>query len=136
MAACCEKMRSRKDKAGGPDTYEETCDRLEKLIWLQLAPIVTNAEQVGAPLWPQMKDLLADAGVLGLLIPAKNGGSGLTVRQYLPVISEFAKLHRGLRLLVHVHCSFTYLLARIGSEKQRSALLGQAAIGNKSLPSR
>ena len=117
----------------GQEAYDELMARLRALFWERLAPIVADAGLVQAPLWPQVKDLLAEAGVLGLLIPAEYGGSGLTVRQYLPVISELAKLHGGLRLLVHVHCSFTYLLARIGSDKQRSALLIPAAAGHKSV---
>ena len=68
-----------------------------------------------------------------MLIPEQHGGLGLSIAQYLPVIAEFAKIHGGIRALVHVHNSMCHAYAELGSEQQAQAVLPSAARGESSV---
>jgi alkylation response protein AidB-like acyl-CoA dehydrogenase len=77
--------------------------------------------------------VLAELGVFGLLIPEQYGGRGLSIAQYLPIIAEFAKIHGGIRAVVHVHNSMAHAYADLGSDEQCRAVLPDAAEGRKSI---
>lgn len=114
-------------------SYHELRDRIFSAIWNQLDPMEKEIEDKECiphdVVWP----ILRDCGALGLLVPAEYGGYGLTIRQYLPIIAEFAKIHGGIRALVHVHNSFAHALAEVGSLEQKKMILRDVAIGEKSV---
>jgi alkylation response protein AidB-like acyl-CoA dehydrogenase len=66
---------------------------------------------------------LSEMGAMGLLVPERFGGSGLTITQYLPIIAQFAKVHGGIRTIVHVHNSFAHALSKHGTEEQCAEIL-------------
>lgn len=102
-------------------------------LWRDVAPLADEIEnQEHIPLdtvWPLFRNLDA----LGLLIPTEFGGKGLSVTQYLPIISEISKIHGGIRAAVHVHNSFGHAVAEHGTDEQRGELLPGVARGDKSI---
>lgn len=113
--------------------YQKIRDRVFTAIWEQLDPLtdqIENSEQIPYDtVWP----VLRDCGACGLLVSEHFGGSGLSIRQYLPIIAEFAKMHGGIRAIVHVHNSFAHALEEIGAEAQKQAILPGATVGEKSV---
>jgi alkylation response protein AidB-like acyl-CoA dehydrogenase len=113
--------------------YATLRERVREGIWARIDPLVEeieNEEQIPyGRLWP----ILQEMGAFGLLIPEEFGGSGLSVTQYVPLIAEFAKVHGGIRALVHVHNSMAHAFYAMASETQRRAVLPRAASGERSV---
>jgi alkylation response protein AidB-like acyl-CoA dehydrogenase len=115
------------------DAYERFSEELRERLWRDLAPleaVIEDGESIPRErLWPALRAM----GAFGLLIPERYGGSGLTVGQYLPIVAELAKIHGGIRALVHVHNSIGHALYELGHERQRSEILPGVCDGSKSV---
>src|SRR5262249_4737413 len=102
-------------------------------LWRDIAPLaddIEDREEIPFDVvWPRFQAMDA----LGLLVPEEYGGRGLTASQYLPIIAEIAKVHGGIRAVVHVHNSFAHAVAEHGTEAQRRALLLGASRGDLSI---
>jgi len=113
--------------------YEEFREQIVARMWSDIAPVVEEIEDTEsiprATIWPALREM----GAFGLLIPEQYGGSGLTVRQYLPIIAELAKVHGGIRAMIHVHNSIGHALYELGDERHRAEVLPGAADGSKSV---
>ncbi len=74
-----------------------------KFLWDEIAPLEDEIEKTGQfprdRLWPK----IAQHGMLGLQIPKKYGGIGLSEVQYLDFEKEWSKVEGGLRVILHVH---------------------------------
>lgn len=119
---------------GLPDAeYRALRDRIFDAIWSELDPLeerIENEERIPNEI---ALPILERIGAFGLLVPREYGGSGLSIAQYLPIISEFAKVQGGLRVIVHVHNSFAHALSEIGNDEQKAAVLHGAATGANSV---
>ncbi|AFP37177.1 Acyl-CoA dehydrogenase [Mycolicibacterium smegmatis MC2 155] len=117
-----------------PDAeYRALRDRIFDAIWSELDPLeerIENEERIPNEI---VLPILERIGAFGLLVPREYGGSGLSIAQYLPIISEFAKVQGGLRVIVHVHNSFAHALSEIGNDEQKAAVLHGAATGANSV---
>jgi alkylation response protein AidB-like acyl-CoA dehydrogenase len=113
--------------------YLELRTRLFESLWLELGPLAAEIEDEEHIPHERVWSALRSMRALGLLVPEEYGGDELTVTQYLPIIAEFAKVHGGIRALVHVHNSFAHALADLGTEEQRHELLPLAARGEASI---
>ncbi|MEX2290141.1 MAG: acyl-CoA dehydrogenase family protein [Mycobacteriales bacterium] len=102
-------------------------------LWSEVAPLAEEIEETESIPRDRLFPILADLKVFAMLIPEQYGGLGLSIAQYLPVIAEFAKVHGGIRALVHVHNSMCHAYAELGSEEQARAVLPAAARGEKSV---
>lgn len=102
-------------------------------LWDEVAPIAEEVEETESIPRDRLFPVLADLRVFAMLIPEQYGGLGMTVGQYLPVIAEFAKIHGGIRALVHVHNSMCHAYAELASEQQALAVLPAAARGDASV---
>ncbi|GAA2031784.1 acyl-CoA dehydrogenase family protein [Yaniella flava] len=119
---------------GLPDEeYQVMRNQISEAIWNELDPLEQQIEEQERIPNETVLPILSRIGAFGLLIPRKYGGQGLSMRQYLPILSEFAKIQGGIRVIVHVHNSFAHALSEIGNEKQREDLLPGAATGEKSV---
>jgi len=119
---------------GLPDQeYDQLFRRIRTTIWEQLDPLEQQIEDEERIPYHTVLPALRDAGAFGLLVPREYGGSGLSIRQYLPIIAEFAKIQGGIRVIVHVHNSFAHALSEIGGPEHRQAVLPGAATGERSL---
>jgi alkylation response protein AidB-like acyl-CoA dehydrogenase len=113
--------------------YEELRARIIDMIWTTLDPLEEQIEDTESLPYDVLMPALREAGAFGLLVPPEYGGAGLTIRQYLPIIAEFAKIQGGIRVVVHVHNSFAHALSEIGSKEQRAAILPGVAEGTSSV---
>ncbi|MFX0574399.1 acyl-CoA dehydrogenase family protein [Nocardia nepalensis] len=116
-----------------PGEYQELSQRIHATIWDRLAPLEQQIENEERIPYDMVLPALRESGAFGLLVPREYGGSGLSIRQYLPIIAEFAKIQGGLRVIVHVHNSFAHALSEMGSAGQCKAVLPGAATGEKSV---
>jgi alkylation response protein AidB-like acyl-CoA dehydrogenase len=113
--------------------YEALRARIFDTIWTTLDPLERQIEDTETLPYDVLMPALREVGAFGLLVPTEYGGSGLTIRQYLPIIAEFAKIQGGIRVVVHVHNSFAHALSEIGSEQQRRQILPGVAEGTSSI---
>ncbi len=114
-------------------TYESFRTQITESMWRELAPLEQEIEETESipreRIWPALREM----GAFGLLMPEEYGGLGLSVRQYLPIIAEFSKVHGGIRALVHVHNSIGHALYEVGDERHRAEILPGVAEGSKSV---
>lgn len=88
----------------------------------------TAAERDRTSQWPHDEiRAVADAGFMGMLIPAECGGSGLSFVEYCLAIEEFAAADGGFATLMHVHNSTGHVLRTFGSEAQKQRYLPDLA---------
>lgn len=113
--------------------YEALRARAFDVFWQELEPLAERIEDEERIPYDVVFPALRRAGAFGLLIPEQYGGAGLTIAQYVPIIAELAKVHGGIRALVHVHNSFAHTVAELGTEQQRAELLPAAATGDGSI---
>ncbi|GAA1386335.1 acyl-CoA dehydrogenase family protein [Pseudonocardia kongjuensis] len=115
------------------DEYTALRERVFDTIWSVLDPLEREIEDTERIPLDVVMPALRSCGALGLIVPRRYGGSGLSIAQYLPILAEFAKIQGGIRTLVHVHNSFAHALSEIGDEQQRAEILPGAATGEHSL---
>jgi alkylation response protein AidB-like acyl-CoA dehydrogenase len=115
------------------DGYAKLRESVFTTIWTDLDPLEQQIEDQEKIPYDVVFPALRACGAFGLIIPREYGGSGLTISQYLPILSEFAKVQGGIRALVHVHNSFAHALSEIGNDSQKAEILPGAAAGEKSL---
>jgi alkylation response protein AidB-like acyl-CoA dehydrogenase len=113
--------------------YGQFREKITCAIWSELAPLADEAEESGQLLYDRLFPALRQMRAFALTTPESYGGVGLTMTQYAPIIGEFAKVHGGIRALVHVHNSFAHALCELGNEHQRSGLLPGCADGSRSI---
>lgn len=114
-------------------SYLALREKLFTAIWRDLDPLEEEIEASEHLPYDRLMPALREMGAFGLLIPEEYGGAGLTARQYVPIISEFAKIHGGIRVLVHAHNTMAHALWQLGDERQRRAVLPGAAQGTASV---
>ncbi|OUZ09693.1 acyl-CoA dehydrogenase [Aeromicrobium sp. PE09-221] len=115
------------------DDYQVLREQIFEAIWTDLDPLEQQIEDEERIPNETVLPILSRIGAFGLLVPREYGGSGLSMRQYLPILAEFAKIQGGIRVIVHVHNSFAHALSEIGNAEQRAAVLPGAATGEKSV---
>ncbi|MEU6602834.1 acyl-CoA dehydrogenase family protein [Streptomyces flaveolus] len=120
--------------AGLPDNdYTKLREAVLTTIWNELDPLEEHIENTERIPYDIVMPALRSCGAFGLIVPREYGGSGLSMTQYLPILSEFAKIQGGIRTIVHVHNSFAHALSEIGSQEQKAEILPGAATGENSL---
>lgn len=116
-----------------PTRYEKLRSDITDAIWRDLEPLVEEIENREELPYDRLFPRLRSMRAFALTTPEQYGGLGLTMTQYVPILAEFAKVHGGIRALVHVHNSFAHALAHLGSERQRRELLPLCADGTRSI---
>lgn len=119
---------------GLPDNeYQMLRKQIAEAIWSELDPLEQQIEDEERIPNETVLPILSRIGAFGLLVPREYGGYGLSMRQYLPILAEFAKIQGGIRVIVHVHNSFAHALSEIGNKEQCAEVLPGAATGEKSV---
>lgn len=115
------------------DAYEKFFGELREFIWGELDAYEGEIERSGKvpndDLFPRLRRMRC----FGLLVPEAYGGVGLSVSQYLPVLGEFAKIHGGIRVIVHVHNMTAKAINQLATKEQKSTLLPAIATGDVSV---
>lgn len=95
----------------------------------EIAPHVMEWDE--AQLWPgEMLRQLGAMGLLGVLVPAEYGGSGLGYIEYALAIAELARVDGSIGLIVAAHNSLcTNHILLFGSEAQKAKYLPKLARG-------
>ncbi len=95
----------------------------------EIAPHVMEWDE--AQLWPgEVLRQLGEMGLLGVLVPAAYGGSGLGYIEYVLAISELARVDGSIGLIVAAHNSLcTNHILLFGSEAQKRKYLPKLATG-------
>jgi alkylation response protein AidB-like acyl-CoA dehydrogenase len=113
--------------------YRTFKQEMVEFIWKELDPYEPEIERTGQipldDLFPKLRRMRC----FGLMVPEAYGGVGLSVSQYVQILAELAKIHGGIRVIVHVHNTTAKAVAQLGSEAQKRALLPKVATGEWSV---
>lgn len=112
--------------------YAEWKARSFERLWTDIAPfekVIEDSEHIPS----KAMDILKEMGFYGLLVPEQHGGLGLSHGQYFPVMAELAKIHGGIRAVIHVHNGNAYGISKLASPEVRDALLPRCATGEASV---
>lgn len=123
----------RRSAGMAPRAYEELKSRIFTAIWDELDAFEEEIESTEQMPLDKIMPILRRIGAFGLIVPQKYGGAGMSMRQYIPILAEFAKIHGSFRVLVHVHNSFAHAISEIADEHQKADVLPGAAVGEKSI---
>lgn len=113
--------------------YQLFRDEICAAIWRELDPLEEEIESSESLPYERLMPALRKMRAFGLIIPEEYGGVGLSMSQYLPILSEFAKIQGGIRVVVHVHNSMAHALLELGNEEQRRAVLPGCVEGTLSV---
>ena len=113
--------------------FEAFRDAFIDAIWRELDPFEDEIEATERLPYERLMPVLRRMGAFALLTPERYGGRGLTVKQYLPLLAELAKIQGGIRVVVHVHNTTAHALSELGSPAQQEAILPGCAEGTKSI---
>ncbi len=113
--------------------FEKFFRDVRDFIWSELDAYEGEIEATGRiptdDLFPQLRRMRC----FGLLVPEANGGVGLSISQYLPILAEFSKIHGGIRVIVHVHNMTAKAINHLGTDEQKRTLLPRIATGEISV---
>ena len=105
-------------------------DVVRRFVQREVLPTVAERERNGT--YPDdLLPALADMGVLGMSIPVEHGGSELDMVSYALVFEELARGWMGLASVVGSSGSGSWLIARYGTDAQRSMYLPELAAGRR-----
>lgn len=112
--------------------YKSFKKELFEFIWRELDPYeseIERTDKVPAEILPKLRRMQCFA----LTVPKDYGGVGLSISQYVEVLAEFAKIHGGIRVLVHVHNMTAKAINTLGSDRWKAELLPKIATGECSV---
>lgn len=116
-----------------PKAYRTFKQEMFEFIWKELDPYESEIERTGQipldDLFPKLRRMRC----FGLMVPEAYGGVGLSVSQYVQILAELAKIHGGIRVIVHVHNTTAKAVAQLGTDAQKRALLPKVATGEWSV---
>lgn len=111
-------------------TYRDYYADFVKHAREELHPIGLEVEETEHIDNDKLFPILREMGAFGWLVPEELGGTGLTVKQYYPFMVELAKIHGGIRALVHVHNSLCHAFAGMANDEQKAELFPAMAEGH------
>nr|AEH26483.1 butyryl-CoA dehydrogenase [uncultured Acidobacteria bacterium A3] len=101
---------------------EEIRELVRVLVRRKIAPRAENHDRTGAFPSENFADL-AEAELLGLLIPIEQGGLGADMVTYALVIEELARGCGSTALIFAMHCGATHAIASGGTAEQKERYL-------------
>ncbi|MDR0593589.1 MAG: acyl-CoA dehydrogenase family protein [Bifidobacteriaceae bacterium] len=106
-----------------------TRDSVREFAEAEIAPIAAEIDQNHRPPLESIGKL-AEAGLLGMLIPEEYGGAGLDALSYAIAIEELSRVCATHGVLVEAHSSLcTWAIAHHGTEDQKRKYLPDLASG-------
>ena len=113
--------------------YKKLQESATAYMWGELDPLAEKWDEIGKvpreKLWPEFRD----QGFWGLVTPKEYGGIGLNTEQYIWFEKEWAKLHGGIRVILHVHSLGADIINHFAPKKIKEELLPRIAKGESSV---
>ena len=102
---------------------------VKTFLWQEVDPLVPQIERDELIPFEQLRPQFRDHHLFDCLVPEAHGGLGLSTVQYAAVLKELAKLHGGIRAMLHVHNSSVHLI-ETGRPEQQARYLPAMATGD------
>ncbi len=109
--------------------YRAYLQEVRDFLWQEIDPLVPQIERDEFIPFDQLRPQFRQHHLFDCLVPEAYGGLGLSTMQYAPVLKEIAKVHGGLRAMLHVHHSSVHLM-ETGRPEQRQRYLPRMATGD------
>src|SRR4029434_3074039 len=109
--------------------YRAYLQAVKDFLWHDIGPLVPQIERDELIPFDLLRPKFREHHLFDCLVPAAYGGLGLTTEQYAPVLKELAKVHGGLRAMLHVHNSSVHLM-ETGRAEQRQRYIPRMATGD------
>jgi alkylation response protein AidB-like acyl-CoA dehydrogenase len=109
--------------------YQAYLQDVKDFLWQEIDPLVPQIEQDAVIPFEMLRPRFRAHHLFDCLVPEAYGGLGLTTMQYAPVLKELAKVHGGIRAMLHVHNSSVHLI-ETGRPEQRQQYLPRMATGD------
>jgi alkylation response protein AidB-like acyl-CoA dehydrogenase len=109
--------------------YQAYLQDVKEFLWHEIDPLVPQIERDEFIPFEALRPHLRAHHLFDCLVPEVYGGLGLTTEQYAPVLKELAKIHGGLRAMLHVHNSSVHLI-ETGRPEQCQQYLPRMATGD------
>ncbi len=101
---------------------------VKAFLWQEIDPLVPQIEHDELIPFEQLRPKFRDHHLFDCLVPEAYGGLGLGTVQYAAVLKELAKIHGGIRAMLHVHNSSVHLI-ETGRPEQQARYLPAMATG-------
>jgi acyl-CoA dehydrogenase len=105
-----------------PDELLELAASAREVATKRIAPLVRETEQSHA-FSPRIRDILAEAGFLGIIVPERFGGIDLDVRAEALVVEEIARVYPSAATYLTAHWTSSKMLVRSAEAGQADAWL-------------
>ena len=102
---------------------------VKDFLWGEVAPLVPQIERDELIPFEQLRPKFREHHLFDCLVPETYGGLGLSTVQYAAVLKELAKIHGGIRAMLHVHNSSVHMI-ETGRPEQRARYLPRMATGD------
>src|SRR6266699_3775152 len=109
--------------------YRAYLQDVKDFLWHVIDPLVPQIEHDELIPFDMLRPQFREHHLFDCLVPEAYGGLGLTTEQYAPVLKELAKVHGGLRAMLHVHNSSVHLM-ETGRVEQRQRYIPRMATGD------
>jgi alkylation response protein AidB-like acyl-CoA dehydrogenase len=109
--------------------YHAYVQEVRDFLWRDIDPLVPQIEREELIPFDLLRPKFRQHHLFDCLVPEAYGGLGLTTEQYAPVLKELAKVHGGIRAMLHVHHSSVHLI-ETGRADQRQRYLPRMATGD------
>ncbi len=108
--------------------YRAYLQDVRDFLWREVDPLVPQIEREELIPFDLLRPKFRQHHLFDCLVPVEYGGLGLTTEQYAPVLKELAKVHGGIRAMLHVHNSSVHLI-QTGRAEQRQRYIPRMATG-------
>ena len=109
--------------------YRAYLQDVKDFLWQEIDPLVPQIEHEAFIPFDTLRPKFRAHHLFDCLVPTTYGGLGLSTEQYAPVLKELAKVHGGLRAMLHVHNSSVHLM-ETGRPEQRQQYIPRLATGD------
>jgi len=108
--------------------YRAYLQEVQDFLWREIDPLVPQIERDECIPFDMLRPKLREHHLFDCLVPEVYGGLGLNTEQYAPILKEVAKVHGGLRAMLHVHQSSVHLM-ETGRPEQCQRYIPRMATG-------
>lgn len=109
--------------------YHAYLQNVKDFVWNEIDPLVPQIEKDEFIPFDALRPKFREHHLFDCLVPEAYGGLGLTTMQYAPVLKELAKVHGGIRAMLHVHNSSVHMI-ETGRPEQQQQYLPRMATGD------